>query len=416
MSMYRSANGVLTGWLAVFFMTLLALPTISGQATTRIEELKQQQIDKQARIWPERTSGFVKQVNKYTERGLLEGAESGKGANGPQFVLGGMRSGQGTTFGVGYRRIDLWGERVGFRATARATFLASYMFDLEIDFPRLNTKRGELKFYAKYENSPQMDFYGTGPDSNRANRTSYRLEDTGFDVEGRYRIWKGLYGGVTGGAYIPNTGQGKRGGFPSTDEKFDPEEVPGLGQQSNFLRAGGFLQYDWRDLPTGPRSGGNYYSKFTRYWDQDLGRHSFNMLDTAVEQYIPYWNKTRVVMFRLGTVMAWTADGQTVPFYLQPILGGNDYLRGFGWYRFYDQSAILATVEHRWHIFSSGHAALFFDMGKVAPKASQLNFHGLEYSGGIGFRFTLRDAVVMRIDNAVSREGYRLIWTFTTKY
>jgi outer membrane protein assembly factor BamA len=391
-------------------------PLCHAQATSRVEEIEQQRIDKQARVWPERTSGFVKQLNKLTERGLLEGAESKKGANGPQIVLGGMRAGQGAAFGVGYRRVDLWGERIGFRATARGTFQSSYMFDLEIDFPRLNSTRGELRLYTKHENSPQMDFYGSGPDSFRANRTSYRLEDTGIHVEGKYRLWKGLHAGGSFGGYFPNTGPGQRSDYPSTDEKFDPEEVPGLDAQPDFFRAGILLQYDYRDLRTGPRSGGNYYARYTRHWDRDLHRHNFVQLDTAVEQYIPYWNKTRVVLLRFGTVMTWAADGQTVPFYLQPTLGGNDFLRGYSWYRFYDQNAILANVEHRWHLFSGGHAAVFFDMGKVANKATQLNFHNLEYSGGIGFRFTIRNAVVMRIDNAVSREGYRLIWTFTTRF
>ena len=59
--------------------------------------------------------------DKYTETGLAEGARSKKGKNGTQFLLGGMRSGHGTTFGVGYRRVDLWDEKLAFRVTARGT-------------------------------------------------------------------------------------------------------------------------------------------------------------------------------------------------------------------------------------------------------------------------------------------------------
>ena len=399
----------------VFILALIA-PNLEAQATSRAEEIRQRRIDKRARIWPERTPGLIKIVDKYTERGLLEGAQSGKGTNGPQIVLGGMRSGNGTTFGVGYRRVDVWGERLGYRATARGTLRWAYMLDFELNFPRLTTDRGELTVYSKYENSPMMDYYGPGPDSNRANRSSYRLEDLGVDVKGRYRLWKRLYGGGFGGVYFPNTGPGKRGGYPSTDEKFDPEVTPGLGDQAKFLRAGATLQWDYRDLPSGPRSGGNYYATYSRYWDRDLGQHDFNQLDAVAEQYIPYWNKTRVIALRIAAVMTYAREDQTVPFYLEPTLGGNEYLRGFGRYRFYDQSALLASVEHRWHLFTGGHAAVFFEMGKVAAKASQLNFYDLEYTGGIGFRFTLRDAVIMRIDNAVSREGYRLIWTFSNMW
>jgi len=408
----RTASALLAA--AAFLLSSASI--LHAQATSREEEIRQQRIDKQARIWPERTSGIVRHVNNFTERGLLEGAKSGKGANGFQFVLGGMRAGNGTSFGVGYRRVDIWRERIGFRATARGTIQQAFMFDLEIDIPRLRNTRGDVRFYAKYENSPLMDYYGPGPDSVKGDRTSYLLEDTGLDVKGRFRLWKDLYIGGSAGLYLPNTGSGKRKGYPSTDEKFDPEVTPGLGEQPKFVRAGGTLQYDYRDLPSGPRTGGNYFATYTKYWDRDLGKHDFHFLDAAVEQYIPYWNKTNVLALRLAAVMAWADTGHTVPFYMQPTLGGNEYLRGFARYRFYDQNAVLASIEHRWHIFSGGHGALFFEAGKVAPRIRDLKFSNLQYAGGIGFRFTIRNAVIMRIDNAVSREGYRFIWTFSNMW
>ena len=392
---------------------LFHVAQLNAQATSREEEIRQQRTDKRARLWPERTSGIVAQFDKYTERGLLEGAQSGKGNNGFQFLLGGMRSGNGTSFGVGYRRSDLWGERLGFRATARGTFYGAYMFDADFNFPRLSTRGVDLRIYAKYENSPQMDYYGPGQDSDKENRTSYRLEDFGLDVKGRFRVWKGLWLGGTGGVYAPNTGPGQRSGFPSTEETFTDRQTPGLDAQPDFLRAGFTVQYDYRDLPTGPREGGNYYVHFTRYWDQDLGQHTFNYWDAAVEQYFPYWNKTHVVAVRLALMATQAEKGQTIPFYLEPTLGGNEHLRGFARYRFHDQSALLLAVEHRWHLFAGGHAAVFAEVGKVAPKTTQLNLARARYTGGIGFRFTLRDAVFMRIDNAVSDEGYRFMWTFS---
>ena len=242
------------------------------QAGSRAELINLQRKDKQARLWPEHTPGLINSINKFAERGLLEGAESGEGTNGWQLVLGGMRSGNGTTFGVGYRRIDLWGERIAFRGTARGTAKKAYMLDFGIEFPRLTTDRSDLRVYAKYENSPMMDYYGPGPDSAKSNRSSYRLEDAQVDIEGRYRLWGDFYGGATGGIYGTNTGRGKRSGVPSTDDKFDPEATPGLLQQTNFLRAGAFLQYDYRDNPGGPTFGGNYYARYTHYWDQQLGQ------------------------------------------------------------------------------------------------------------------------------------------------
>jgi len=60
---------------------------------------------------------MVDRVNSLAERGFREGLDSGHGVNGPQLVLGGMRPGQGFSAGLGYRRSDLWQERLGYRAT-----------------------------------------------------------------------------------------------------------------------------------------------------------------------------------------------------------------------------------------------------------------------------------------------------------
>jgi len=402
--------------LAVLTGVTIVPPVRAQQAKSRFEHIQLLRKDKRARLWPERTPGLTKKILEFTDRGVLEGIRSRRGSNGFQLVLGGMRSGNGTTFGVGYRRIDLWGERLAFRFTARGTPQKAFMFDFDLRFPRLTRKRFDFFVYAKQESSPMMDYYGPGPDSPKSGRTSYLLQDYSVDAEGRFRIWKALYAGGSGGYYRAYVGRGKRSGFPSTDERFGPDQAPGIQRQGGFLRAGAFLQYDYRDNPYGPRSGGNYYSRYTRYWDQDLGLHSFNRLESAVEQYVPYYNKTHVLALRLAAVMTYAREGQSVPFYLQPTLGGNKFLRGFERYRFYDENSILFTAEHRWYVFSGMHAAFFFEGGKVTPKASQLNFHRLEYAGGIGFRFTIRDTVIMRIDNAVSREGYRLMWTFSNMW
>ena len=398
------------------YCAFLITPRLGAQIASRTDQIQASRTDKLARLWPERTSGIVKRANDYLDRGFLEFVEEKKGSNGLQFVLGGMRSGSGTTFGVGYRRVDLYDERLAFRATARGTLQKAYMLDLELESPRLRHKRGDVRLYIKHENSPMMDYYGAGPDSQKSGRTSYRLEDTGIDGSGRYRVWSHLYLGATGGVYLPNVGPGQRDGVTSTEAIYTPVQVPGLGRQPKFFRAGGTLEFDYRDLATGPREGGHYYTRHLRYWDRESGLYTFHMLDSAIEQYLPYWNKTRVVALRLGSMMTWAGEGKAIPFYLQPTLGGNDFLRGFDRYRFYDQNSIHAVAEHRWYVSSIAHGALFFEMGKVARKASQLNFHNLEYAGGIGIRFTVRDAVVMRIEAAASHEGVRGMWTFSNMW
>ena len=85
--------------LLLGFFALLLLPgsdLLMGQVQSRAQEIQSARADKMAHLWPERESPLV-------ERGLLEGAQTGLGANGWQIVMGGMRSGQGMTVGLAAR-------------------------------------------------------------------------------------------------------------------------------------------------------------------------------------------------------------------------------------------------------------------------------------------------------------------------
>ena len=79
--------------------------------------------------------------------------------------------------------------------------------------------------------------------------------------------------------------------------------TPGLQYQSNFLQGGGFIQYDWRDSPGGPRSGGNYLAEFSDFSDVRRDAYSFDELHLEVQQYIPFFNRRRVIALR-GRILA----------------------------------------------------------------------------------------------------------------
>lgn len=381
---------------------------------TRAELIEQQRRDKRAVLWPERQSPIAEIANGFIERGLLDGVSSGLGGgNGAQLVLGGMRSGQGMSMGVGYRRSDIWNDRLGFRATVRGSPQLAWMADGQFYFPRLYVERGFLDIYTKYEYSPQMDFYGEGPNSSVEERTSYRLEDFRLQVRGGWEFFDFLRIGGTGGGILATTGPGKRGDAPSIEDLFDSSEVPGLFVDGDFAQTGVFVQVDYRDNEGGPRSGGNYVLEWSQYWDlTEADQFNFRRLDATVDQYFPYGDKTRVFALHIQGTYTFVDDGQQVPFYLQPTLGGNDDLRSFERFRFYANNAIHMNLEHRWHSFSGMDVALFVDAGKVSDQAKLLYAEDLRFSYGIGFRFKMRETVIMRIDQAYGNEGYRFMWTF----
>ncbi len=408
------------GKIRLFFLSLLLIPTVAApvfsQPETRAEEIEQARRDKMARLWPETESPLVEQVNQLVERGLLSGFETGKGKNGWQIVLGGMRSGQGVSVGAGYRRSDFWRDRLDWRVTGRITPLLATMADFRLDFKSFQTDRTFLNFYGKYENSPQMDYYGQGMTTSLDDRTNYLYETLQFDFNAGFEIFKDFRAGITGGVLGAHTGTGERGGVPSTDEIYDSTTAPGLGEDTTFARWGGFAYYDWRDYKGGPKSGGVYGVRFRQHSDRELFKYSFKQTDLEFQQYIPYFNKTRTIAIRVAAVLSFPTEGDAVPFYSQPTVGGNDDLRGFQRYRYTDDHSFFVSVEHRWYAFSGLDMAVFVDGGKVVPRKRLVDHHRLKYGGGIGFRARLANAVIMRVDMAYGSEGFRFMWTFSDIY
>jgi hypothetical protein len=383
---------------------------------TRAETIAEARDDKLAELWPERQSPLVNKVNALVERGFKEGLDSGRGVNGPQIVLGGMRPGQGFTAGLGYRRSDLWQERLGYRATGRGTFQRAYSFDFNLDFQGLRTERTSMRWYTKFESSPDIDFYGPGNSSPKEDHTSYAYDDLTSDFDAAYQAARHVRLGFTGGYLHARTGRG-HDDFPPIDESFTPDEIPGFGESTDYTRIGAFVDFDFRDSSTGPRRGGLYGMRYREYWDVARNTFAFRQTEYELQQYLPYFNGGRVIALRAALVLSFPKEENAVPVYLLPTLGGNDDLRGFGGYRFRDSHSLYLGAEHRWHVTSNLEMAAFVDGGKVVPlKRDAVDPTNLNVSGGFGFRVRARSAVVSRTDFAFSREGFRIVWTFSDIY
>jgi outer membrane protein assembly factor BamA len=195
-----------------------------------------------------------------------------------------------------------------------------------------------------------MPYYGPGPESSKTGRSNYRLEDTNFELRPGVRVFKGLSAGLIGSYLAVNTGPGHSTGYVSTEEQFGPAAAPGIDRQTNFWRGGGFVEYDWRDRTSYPTSGGKYSAQYVRYLDRDLGAYSFLRLDLDASQYIPLFNRTRVVALHGSSSLTTAGNGQRVPFYLQPTLGGSNTLRGYRFNRFYGDNSVMVNGEYCWFV------------------------------------------------------------------
>jgi outer membrane protein assembly factor BamA len=109
-------------------------------------------------------------------------------------------------------------------------------------------------------------------------------------------------------------------------------------------------------------------------------------------------------------------DGQAVPFFMLPSLGGGSSLRGFSSWRFRDRHSLLLQAEWRVLVNSFFDTALFYDAGKVTSRWSDLDFKDLKSDFGIGFRMHGPAATPLRIEFAKSNEGLAIIFAASAAF
>ena len=386
---------------------LVLCPLLSAQVSSRAAEIQAARARKAQSLEPDETSGTERALVHFKDAKLLERISAG--IAGFRLKLGGLVSGSGFALGPEYLRSDLARGEIIFRSAAQSSFKGYRKFDLQFSLPGFAGDRLFLDLYSAYRNYPGINYYGPGPDSQKNSRSNFRLEDTSFDATFGVKPAAHLSIGASAGYVLLNVGPGTDSRFVSADQVFSPAQTPGIARQADFLRHGVFAQYDYRDNPGGPRSGGNYIVQYSRYLDRTLGRHDFQRLELHVQQYIPFFNKRRVIALRGKSILTFEEAGQQVPFYFQPVLGGSDDLRGFRPFRFYDDNLIVVNAEYRWETFSGLDMALFVDAGKVFPRQAQWNFKDVEGSVGFGLRFNVRNNVFLRMDVGFSHEGFQ-VW------
>jgi hypothetical protein len=395
-------------WTPLLLATSLVFPPAVALAqTTRAETLEQQRSER-AKQLDTYKPGRLEKLFLNADEGRLQRLIAPHNGFFVGYGYTYKPSGAGFALGGGFRH-DLFDRRARVVFEAGESFRNYHMIRADFSLPRLARGRLELGVEGVYRNQPQDDFYGPGPDSRSEDRVSFLYRDNESQARAiaRLRPWLSL--GTRFARLAPRIRSGTDDRFPSIEQVFDDEAAPGLSAQPAFLYAEGFAEVDYRDEPGHTRDGGHYSLIFRKFSDRDLDRYSFRLVDLMLRQYIPIFDKKRVFALQLAMVGTDASDGQQVPFYMQPTLGGGQTLRTSRDYRFRDTHAMWMNAEYRWEAFSALDMALFTDWGKVASKFSDLDFSNLEHAYGIGFRVIAARTVVFRIDLATGSEGFRTV-------
>jgi hypothetical protein len=402
----------LSAWaLAIFVTGALCAGSAATAAAqeSRSAAIEQSEAERARTASPYQPGKIEKIINYVDSRELVQRLDDGDGFF-PR--LGGITTGGGFALGAGYRRHVL-DDRLRLETSFAQSFKGYREIAGDVLFPQLFGGRMLAGTEITYRKFPQEDFFGLGNDTVEDARANYRIQGTDFSGMAAYRPRPWFSAGTRIGVLDVELGSGSDSAYPSIEALFSAAETPGFAAQPDFRYGELFADVDTRDERGNPRSGGHYRFGWLRY--SDLGLYQFNFSRVTVEasQFLPIFDKKRVFMVRFRTILTNPDEGNDVPFFMMPALGGSHTLRSVDDFRFRDNNLILLNAEYRWETFTGLDMALFADAGKVTADRGDVDLTGLRKAYGIGFRFGTYHGTFFRFDVGHGQDGFRFYVKFS---
>ena len=391
-------------------LLLYAVPAVAqevqAEPQTRAEILERERDEKRGRLEPYVISNAESRV-RFFETWRLPRRLFTKGFGGFRPVIGGMPSGSGLVGGGGYLA-GYNSDLLQFTANARYSTRGYQLYDAGfLIFPRSNSLL-PVEGYVRSSLSDftSLRFFGLGPGSSRADRTTFRLEEWSFETG--LSAWAGRFAefGATVQWLTSETDSGLS--EVSLDDRFDPATTPGFGTENDFLVYGGRVTVHLRDEVVIPPVGVSLAVSAERYNHRDADTFDFTRVVGDIQAHIPLGHRNRILALHARTSHAVGENGGTVPFHLMETVGGANSIRGFREYRFRDTRNLFLNVEYRWEVWNYVDFAFFYDAGKVFSDADDLDLNNLNSSYGFGIRGHSPEGMVLRFDFSRSNEGFIL--------
>jgi hypothetical protein len=345
-------------------------------------------------------------------------------------IVGGIASGGGLGFGVGYESPD--DARWYREGEAMMTVRKYWTLEGEIG-RRSASKRTQLGLFGGVRHMNRVNFFGIGPATTYDERANFRLRETTFGARGWHQVTPIVKLGGGAAMYYPDLGRGANPNVPSIHDAFEESAIPGgFAAQPTFSRYRGFAEFVYPVVDPDAASEtesyrGAYQVVLESVRDHDGGRYNFHRWETEVQQRFPgFFPGQRLTLHGFA---ATTNAGGNVPFYMLYTLGGSGglkayrpdllgsdgtraTLRGYRNYRFRDRDLVLMQAEYRIPLNKHVHSTVFVDSGQVAPRRSDL-FRDLRTTTGFSLSYMRNGKTVGRMDVGFgSREGAQVFWSF----
>ena len=359
--------------------------------------------------------GLVAEPDAITRATLFVDRQLGKGdiTNGFYVDFGMLPGAEWVSAGPGYRH---WygRDKMLVDASAAISWRGYKAAQARFELPAIARSRLALGTQFRWQDFSQIDYFGMGPATAEADRTAYGLESknlVGFATLRPMR-WMAI---TAQAGWLKPTLTAPSGPFlrdlPSTSAAFAGAPVFARFDTPTFVPTEVSLTIDARDFPSHPTRGILLRGSAAHYDDRDTVAFTFTRYETEAAGFLPIAGGRLVLALHGLAVTSETSDGQMVPFFLQPSLGGANSLRGYADYRFHDRNMLVVNAEARLALMTHMDLAFFADAGNVAAQRRDLDLAKQSY--GAGLRFHTRRMTYANIDAARGDEGWRFLFRLT---
>lgn len=326
--------------------------------------------------------------------------------------IGGLGDGNGIAIGGGYRVSTTEGV---LTTRALVTHREAYLLDADWTHTLDRDGRWAVSIGVSERRDAQQLFSGLGAAPADV-ESGFALTTRTADVAAHWQATPWLQASFGIAAAKPSLSQ-------STDEhvlplysSYTPADAAGMVMQPTFAVLHAGIHIDTRQRP-GQVSGGRYGLEWKQYDDRADAGYAFQTVRLEVEQTIALGSPGRVLAFHALAHQATPAYSSAVPFYFQPSLGGNRSLRGYDRQRFRDRSAFFVQSEYRHRVHRYASAAVFLDVGQVAPRLSVLRPDAFLTSYGVGVILGKEGGAGLRTDLAFGGDvPVRVVVGFSTGF
>jgi len=248
---------------------------------------------------------------------------------------------------------------------------------------------------AEFASIPDEDFFGIGNNSSSDNKTDYKQQTISFIApleydHGRHISLFAVPSLIRYRVSEPN------GDLTPIQDKFAPDDVPGLNSTAWMGDITGIVTIDYLDSEVRPARGllgrarlgvsdeATWISEEEErdpfgYWLAQAGLSSFFEMP---------WGPHRVLVLQAEIESREDFSDRIIPYYLLSQFGSRETIRGFVRGRYADKKKLLFTAEYRYPIwiFQEGvmDAFVFADGGQVASRISDFGFGRFHPGGGFG--------------------------------